>query len=62
MMCIVRIIMSSPTLRQAALEYRQHAVNIELAKRMGVDLDDRRLKLIAAVWGSIIMTALGDLV
>ena len=61
MMCTVRIIMSSPTLRQAALEYRPHAVNIELAKRMGVDLDDRRLKLVAAVWGAIIMTALADL-
>ena len=61
MMCIVRIIMTSPTLRQAALEYRHHAVNVELAKRLGVDLDDRRLKLISAVWGSIIMTALADL-
>ena len=61
MMCIVRIIMTSPTLRQAALEYRHHAVNIELAKRLGVDLDHRRLKLIAAVWGSIIMAALADL-
>jgi AcrR family transcriptional regulator len=61
MMCIVRIIITSPTLRQAALEYRHHAVNIELAKRLGVDLDHRRLKLIAAVWGSIIMTALADL-
>ena len=42
-MCTVRIIMTSPTLRQAAVEYRPHAVNVELAKRMGVDLDDRRL-------------------
>jgi AcrR family transcriptional regulator len=60
MMCIVRIIMTSPTLKQSALEYRPHAVNIELAKRMGVDLGDRRLRLISAMWGSIIMTALGD--
>jgi AcrR family transcriptional regulator len=61
MMCIVRIIMTSSTLKQAALEYRPHAVNIELAKRLGVDLGDRRLRLISAMWGSIIMTALGDL-
>jgi AcrR family transcriptional regulator len=61
MMCIVRIIMTSSTLKQAALEYRPHAVNIELAKRMGVDLGDRRLRLISAMWGSIIMTALSDL-
>ena len=54
--------MSSPTLRQAALEFRPHAVNVELAKRMGVDLDGSR----AAGWSprcgaSIIMTALADL-
>jgi len=61
MMCIVRIIMTSPALKQAALEYRPHAVNIELAKRLGVDLGDRRLKLVSGVWGTIIMTALGDL-
>jgi hypothetical protein len=53
--------MTSPTLRQAALEYRPHAVNVEMAKRLGVDLDCRRLKLVSAVWGSIIMTALADL-
>jgi AcrR family transcriptional regulator len=61
MMSTVRIIMSSPTLRQATLEYRPNAVNLELAKRMGVGLQDRRLKLVSAVWGSIIMTALFDL-
>ena len=61
MMCIVRIIMTSPILRQAALEYRPHAVNIEMAKRLGVALDDRRLRLISGMWGTIIMTALADL-
>ena len=53
--------MTSPTLRHAALEYRRHAVNVELAKRLGVGVDHRRLKLVSAVWGSIIMTALADL-
>ena len=61
MVCIVRIIVSSPTLRQAALENRPHAINVALAKRLGVDLEDRRLKLISTVWGSIVLTALGDL-
>jgi AcrR family transcriptional regulator len=61
MMCIVRIIMTSPALRQAAIEYRPHAVNIELAKRLGLELGHRRLRLISAVWASIIMTALADL-
>ena len=61
LMCTLRIIMSSPTLRQATMEFRPHAVNIELANRMGVGLDDRGLRLVAAVWASIIMTALADL-
>ena len=61
MMCTVRIITSSPVLRHAAIEYRHHAVNIELAKRMGVDIDNRKLKLVASVWATLIMTALGDL-
>ena len=61
LICTLRIIMSSPTLRQASIEFRPHAVNVELARRMGVDLDDRGLRLVAAVWASIIMTALADL-
>ncbi len=61
LLCTLRIIMSSPTLRQATTEFRPHAVNVELARRMGVDLEDRGLQLVAAVWASIIMTALADL-
>jgi AcrR family transcriptional regulator len=61
LMSTLRIIMSSATLRQAAVEFRPHAVNVELAKRMGVGVDDRGLRLVAAVWSSIIMTALADL-
>lgn len=61
LMCTVRIIMTSPALRQAAVEFRPHAVNVELAKRMGVGLDDRKVKLVSAVWASIIMTAMSDL-
>jgi AcrR family transcriptional regulator len=60
-LCTVRIIMTSPTLRQAALEYRPHAVNAALAERIGVDAEDRTVQLISAVWGSVIMTALADL-
>jgi hypothetical protein len=61
LMSTLRIIMSSSTLRQATVEFRPHAVNVELASRMGVDLDDRGRRLVAAVWGSIIMAALADL-
>jgi AcrR family transcriptional regulator len=57
----LRIIMSSPVLRQTAAEFRTHATNLVLAERMGVALDDRRLKLVATVWAAIIMTALGEL-
>lgn len=61
MLCIVRIIMTSPILRHAAFEYRPHAVNVELAKRLGVPMEDRRLRLISAMWVSILMTAFSDL-
>jgi hypothetical protein len=53
--------MSSSTLRQAVMEFRPHAVNIVMARRMGVDIDDRGLQLVADVWAAISMTALADL-
>lgn len=61
LMCTLRIVMSSPTLRQATMEFRPHAVNVELARRMGVDLTDRALQLVADVWAAVSMTALADL-
>jgi AcrR family transcriptional regulator len=61
LLAAVRIIMSSPALRQAAAEFRLHAANVVLAKRMGVTVDDQRLKLVATVWAAIIMTAQDDL-
>jgi AcrR family transcriptional regulator len=61
LLAAVRIIMSSPALRQAAAEFRPHPANVALAKRMGVGLNDQRLKLVAAVWASIILTAQDDL-
>ena len=59
-MCIVRIVLSSSTLRQASVEFRGNAIDTALARRMGVDLSDRRLKLASATWGAVIMTALTD--
>ncbi len=56
-----RIITSSPVLIQSASEFRADAVNAVLARRMGVPGDDRRLKLTAVVWGSIIMTGIAEL-
>ncbi|MGV0745273.1 TetR/AcrR family transcriptional regulator [Mycolicibacterium sp. XJ870] len=56
-----RIITSSAALLHAASQFRMDAVNAALAERMGVPRNDRRLQLTAAVWGSIIMTSLGQL-
>lgn len=58
---ILRIVMSSAALRQAAVEYRASAVDAALAERMGTTLDDRRVKLFAAVWGALLMTAMREL-
>jgi len=33
-----------------------------LAKRMGVDVDDRRRRLVASIFASTIVTACGDLI
>ena len=52
---------SSATLRQAAVEFRASAVDTVIAQRMGTTVDDRRVKLIAAVWSALLMTALREL-
>ncbi|QZT62075.1 TetR family transcriptional regulator [Mycolicibacterium austroafricanum] len=57
---ILRIVVSSPTLRQAAVGYRGGAVDAAVAERMGTTVDDRRVKLLAATWGAVLMTALQD--
>jgi AcrR family transcriptional regulator len=60
-MCIIGILLSSPALRQAALEFRANAVDVVLAERMGATVDDRPVRLVSAVAGALIMTALTDL-
>ncbi|MEO3758067.1 TetR family transcriptional regulator [Mycobacterium sp. B14F4] len=59
-MCIVRIVLSSPALRQSSLEYRANAIERAIAERMGVSVHDRGPRLVSAVWGSVLMTALTD--
>jgi hypothetical protein len=56
-----RIVNSSAALRLAAAEFRTHAVTVALAERMGVSVDDRKLRLVIAVWSAILITAFGDL-
>jgi AcrR family transcriptional regulator len=58
---ILRIVMTSATLRQAAVEYRANKVDQVVAERMGTDVDDRRVKLMSAVWGAVLITAMADL-
>lgn len=56
-----RILTSSQTLMHAATRFRVDAVNSALVERMGTAPDDRRLQLVAAVWGAIMMSALAGL-
>ncbi|MBB2990823.1 AcrR family transcriptional regulator [Mycolicibacterium iranicum] len=61
MLQILRIVMSSSTLRQAAVEYRASKVDVIIAERIGTDIEDRRVKLLSAVWGAVLITAMCDL-
>jgi AcrR family transcriptional regulator len=56
-----RIVNSSPALRLAASEFRPNSVTRVLADRMGVRLEDKRLRLVVAVWSAILLTAPGEL-
>src|ERR1700694_1945263 len=60
LLATARIVTSSPALRQAVSEFRAQGTTVELAERMGVRCDDRRLQLVATLWSTIIMTALRD--
>lgn len=59
---MLRIINSTPALKVAAADFKPPATVVALAERMGVAMEDRRLKLVSAVWSAIIITACGDLV
>ncbi|KUI46665.1 TetR family transcriptional regulator [Mycobacterium sp. GA-1199] len=61
-LCITRLVLLSPALRQVTVEFRGNAVEAVLAKRMGVTLDDRRVRLASSTWGAVIVTALNDAV
>jgi hypothetical protein len=59
---MLRVINASDALRRASFEFRHDPTHVLLAKRMGVDLHDRRANLVLAVFSSIIVTACGDLI
>jgi AcrR family transcriptional regulator len=56
-----RIVNSSPALRLAASEFRTNSVTHALARRMSVSTDDKKLRLVIAVWSAILLTAPGEL-
>lgn len=58
---ILRIILLSATLRQTAVEYRASAVDVVVAERIGTSVADRRVKLLAAICGALLITALREL-
>lgn len=60
LMQILRIAVSSGTLQQAAVEFRASPVDLAIAERMGVPVDDRRVRLMAAVFSGVLMTALQE--
>lgn len=59
---MLRVINASDTLKRAAVEFRHDVTEVVLAKRMGVDLDDRRARLVSAVFSATIVAACGDLI
>ncbi len=59
---MLRVINASDALRRASFDFQHGPTHVLLAERMGVDVDDRRVNLVLAVFSSIIVTACGDLI
>ena len=59
---MLRVVNASDTLRRSAFEYKHEASEVIMAKRMGVDVEDRRRRLVGALFASTIVTACGDLI
>ncbi|GAB7068326.1 TetR family transcriptional regulator [Mycobacterium hodleri] len=59
---MLRVINASEALKQSALEFRHDRTQDVLAKRMGVEVDDPRARLVHVVFSATIVDACGDLV
>jgi AcrR family transcriptional regulator len=59
---MLRVINASGALRRASFDFRHGPTHGLLAERMGVDIDDRRVDLVLAIFSSIIVVACGDLI
>ena len=58
----LQVINSTHELKMAAAEIESPAVLGVLARRMGVEPGNRRLRLVCTVWSAIVVTGCGDLV
>lgn len=59
---MLRVINASDALKQAAFEFRHDVTEVVLAKRMGVDIEDRRARLVSVIFSATIVAACGDLI
>lgn len=59
---MLRIINASNTLRQAAFDFKHEPSERIMARRMGVELGDRRAQLVGALFSATMVTACGDLI
>jgi AcrR family transcriptional regulator len=58
----LRVVYSSPALRQAAIEYRSKPAMEALANHMGVPIGDKRVELAVALFATTIVSACTDVV
>ena len=58
---MLRVINASDVLKRAAFEFRHDITEVVLAKRIGVNVEDRRAKLINVIFSATIVNACGDL-
>jgi hypothetical protein len=59
---MLRVINASDALRHAAFDFRHEPSHVFVAKRLGVPVDDRRVRLVGSVFTAVIVAACGDLV
>jgi AcrR family transcriptional regulator len=59
---MLRVINASDSLKQASFEFRHDVTEVVLAKRMGVNIDDRRARLVSVIFSATIVAACGDLI
>lgn len=59
---MLRVINASDVLKRAAFEFRHGAVEVVLAKRMGVDVEHRGARLANTIFSATIVNACGDLI